>query len=213
MESNENGYNLFNGTDSNMINRRNFLSKTVGCTAGLTLLAFPGIITDVLAAKGDKTKEEILKELEQKVGKYMQKYGTCSQTSFCLLNDQFELKGDDAVKALKPFAGGIAGKGETCGAVSGSLLAMGMFFESGNRKVDEKSISSIKYGAVFFDKFADEFGSTRCSKVVEHQYGRSYDFLNPEEMKLFAEAAKIGKCMEVVKKAVLIAADIILENS
>jgi len=32
-------------------------------------------------------------------------------------------------------------------------------------------------------------------------------------MKLFMEAAKNGKCTEVVKKAVLAAADIITENS
>jgi hypothetical protein len=84
------------------------------------------------------------------------------------------------------------------------LLAIGFFFESINQKGKEIAGSSIKYGGMFFDRFTKEFGSTRCKGVLKHQYGRSYDFLNPEEQKLF---------MEVVKKAVFIAADIILENS
>jgi hypothetical protein len=93
------------------------------------------------------------------------------------------------------------------------LLALGLFFEPTEQKGSEQTVSSFIYAGHFFDKFKEEFGSTRCSEVIEHQYGRKYDFLNPEDMKLFREAAKSGKCMEVVKKAVLAAADIILENS
>ncbi len=213
MNSNENNYKLFNNTEQKKTNRRTFITQTVGCTAGLTLLAFPAIITEVLAAKGDKKKEEIYKELEEKVEKYLPMYGSCAQASFCALNDQFELKADETVRGLKPFTGGIALKGETCGAVSGSLLALGLFFEPVNQKENEKAGSSIKYAGLFFDRFKEEFGSTRCWGVQEHQYGRYYDFLDPEEQKLFMEAAKNGKCMEVVKKAVLKTCDIILENS
>ncbi len=213
MNSNESGYKLFNSTDQKKINRRNFLMKSIGCTAGLTLLAFPGIITEVLAAKGDKSKEEILKELEEKVNKFFPMYRSCAQASFCSLNEQFELKADNTIRAIKPFTGGIALKGETCGAVSGSLLALGFFFEPIEQIGNEKAGASIKYGGMFFDRFKEEFGSTRCWGVQEHQYGRYYDFLNPEEQKLFMEEAKSGKCMEVVKRAVLIAGEIILENS
>jgi len=113
-----------------------------------------------------------------------------------------------------PFTGGIALKGETCGAVSGALLALGFFFEPINQKGKEKAGSSMKYGGMFFDRFKKEFGSTRCWGVQKHQYGRYYDASKPEEMKLFMEVAqKSGKCIEVVKKAVFIAGDIILENS
>jgi len=214
MNSNESAYRFFNCTDQKKINRRTFFTQSVGCTAGLTLLAFPGIITEVLAAKGDKSKEEIFKELEAKVEKFMPMYRTCSQASFAALNEQFELKADQTIPALMLFAGGIAGKGETCGAVSGSLFAIGFYFESMNQKEMEKSGSSIKYGGLFFERFTKEFSSTRCKEVVKHQYGRYYDFSNPEEQKLFVEKSqKSGKCTEVVKKAVLITGDIILENS
>lgn len=213
MNLNESDFDYPDSPVKKKFDRRMFISKAACCTAGLTLFNFPGLISETLAAKGDKSKEEIYKELEEKVDKYMAMHGACSQASFCSLNEQFKLNGKEVIPALKPFAGGIAGKGETCGAVSGSLLALGLCFEPVKQKSDEKSISSFQYAGLFFDKFKEEFGSTRCSEVVEHQYGRKYDFLNPEDMKLFMEAAKNGKCTEVVKKAVLTAAEIILEKS
>ena len=144
----------------------------------------------------------------------MPMYRSCALSSFAALNEQFKLKADNTIRALMPFTGGIALKAETCGAVSGSLLAMGFFFEPSNQMEKKKAGSSIKYAGMFFDRFEKEFGSTRCKGVQKHQYGRTYDFLNPEEQKLFIEVSqKSGKCMEVVKKAVLIAGDIILENS
>jgi C_GCAxxG_C_C family probable redox protein len=214
METKKTDHQISNTTEFTKSTRRKFIKQSVGCAAAsLTLLNFPGIISDVLAAKEDKTKEKIQKELEEKAMKFMMLYGTCSQASFCSLNEVFNLKGNETIRALKPFAGGIAGKGETCGAVTGSLLALALSFEPANPDKSEKSLSSMKYGSEFFDRFQNEFGSTRCSKVVEHQYGRPYDFQNPEDMKLFMEVAKSGKCLEVVKKAVLIAADIISEKS
>jgi len=215
MNLNESAHKLFNSTDQQKINRRTFFTQTVGCTAGLTLLAFPGIITEVLAAEGDQSKKDTFKELDKKVVKFLPMYRSCALASFGALNEQFKLNADlKTLRALMPFTGGIALKGETCGAVSGSLLAIGFFFESINQKGKETAGSSIQYGGMFFDRFTKEFGSTRCKGVLEHQYGRSYDFLNPEEQKLFMEASEAeGKCMEVVKKAAFIAGDIILENS
>jgi C_GCAxxG_C_C family probable redox protein len=215
MNSNESFHKLFNRTDQKKINRRTFFTHSFGYTAGITLLAFPGIITDLLAAEGDQSKKEIFKELDEKVAKLLPMYRSCALASFGALNEEFKLNADNkTLRALMPFTGGISLKGETCGAVSGSLLAIGYFFESINQKEKETAGSSIKHGGVFFDRFTKEFSSTRCKEVLKHQYGRSYDFLNPEEQKLFMEASeKTGKCLEVVKKAVFIAGEIILENS
>jgi C_GCAxxG_C_C family probable redox protein len=214
MNSNECANKFLIEGDHKEMNRRKFLTKCVGCTAGLTLLASPGINTKVLAGQDDKSKEEILKELEAKVNNFMPKYKSCALTSFAALNEQFKLNADQSIPALMPFTGGIARHGETCGAVSGSLLALGYYFEPINQDDNKQFGASFKFGGLFFDGFEKEFGSTRCREVVKHQYGRTYDLLDPEEMKLFMEVSeKDPKCMEVVKKAVLIAGDLILENS
>ena len=107
-------------------------------------------LQNVLAAKEDKSKEEIFKELEEKVVKFLPMYRSCAIASFCALNEQFKLNADNnTIRALMPFTGGIALKGETCGAVSGSLLAIGFFFESINQKGNEKAGSSMTYGGMF----------------------------------------------------------------
>ena len=212
MDSIEAHRHSFDSLSERGTTRRKFIAETAGCTAGLALMAFPGIISEVFAARSDKTREEIIKEVQEKAEKYMQIYGACSQGSFCALNDQFDLKGDNIIPGLKLFAGGITGRGETCGAVTGSLLALGISFGAKDKKEYAMHSPSQTAGSKLFDRFSAEFSSTRCSKVVEHQYGRSYDFQNPEDMKLFMEAARTGKCNDVVKKAVMIAADIIMQD-
>jgi hypothetical protein len=49
MNSSQSDYKLINSKDQKKINRRTFFKQSVGCTAGLTLLAFPGIKTEILA--------------------------------------------------------------------------------------------------------------------------------------------------------------------
>ncbi len=214
MDINERAYRLFNSSGQKGISRRRFFTQSIGYTSVLTLLAFPGIITQVSEAKEEKSKEEILKELEAKAEKFMPMYMSCAQPSFAALNEQFELKADRTIPALMPFAGGVAGKGETCGAVSGSLLAIGFYFEPVDQKEMGKVGSSMRYAQLFFDRFTKEFGSTRCKEVLKHQYGRYLDLNKPEDQKVFMEAStKTGGCLHIVKKAVLIAGDIILENS
>lgn len=182
--------------DEERIDRRSFLTKSI-CytTAGLSLFAYPGILTGAFAAGKGKSKEEIYRELKEKVERFFPVYHSCSHTAFAALNDQFALQADQTVKAIKLFAGGVAGKGETCGAVIGSLLAIGFNFEVINKKSAAGDNSSMMYGGRFFDSFKKEFGSTRCREIIKNQQGKG------------------GNCLEVIEKAVCTAADIIIENS
>jgi C_GCAxxG_C_C family probable redox protein len=192
--------------------RRDFLTRSAGVAAGFSLIAVPGVFAGTGQAGPAEPGEDIRRELEDRAKKFMMKYGTCSQSSFAALNEQFGLGGDSAVPALMPFAGGLAGNGETCGAVSGAMLALGFFFESAHPEARKPGVLPFQYGKDFFDRFSREFSSTRCREVVKHQYGRYYDFMNPEDMKLFAaESQKSGKCLDVVKRAVRIAAAIMQE--
>lgn len=204
---------VFSQADEEKIDRRSFLARSI-CytTAGLSLFAYPGFLSGALAAQAGKSKEEIYGELEAKVEKYYPIHHSCSQATFAALNDQFGLKADETLAAIKLFAGGIAGKGETCGAVTGALLAIGFNFEVKNKK-GAAAGSSMAHGGTFFDRFMKEFESTRCKGVMKHQYGKYIDFSNPDDLKILGKPGNEGKCLEVMKKASCMAADIILENS
>lgn len=200
--------------DAKKINRRTFFTKSIGYTAaGISALTLPGMVNRAFAANGDRSKEEIIKEIEENAAKLYPVYHSCSQPTLAALNTGFNLKADQTVTAIKLFAGGIVGKGETCGAVTGALLAIGFYFEPQNQGDMSKSGSSMIYGRQFFDRFTQEFGSIRCREVIKHQYGRYFDFGNMEDMQLFAKEKDKGKCIEVIKKAVRIASDLILAKA
>ena len=71
-----------------------------------------------------QTKDEIFEELDRKAIENLTLCGNCAQTTFLTLQEQFDLEGGAILKALTPFPG-IALRGETCGAVTGSLMALG----------------------------------------------------------------------------------------
>jgi hypothetical protein len=72
-------------------------------------------------------KGEVQSELEIKVNKYLLMCGNCAQTSFITLQESFDLEDGGILKALTPLPG-IALRGETCGAVIGSLMALGLVY-------------------------------------------------------------------------------------
>ena len=50
----------------------------------------------------------------------------CSQSVFSAFAPQFGLDRETALKLASPFGGGVARRGEICGAVTGALLALGL---------------------------------------------------------------------------------------
>ena len=200
-----------NSIDKKRINRRTFLTQSVGCTACLTLLACPGILTEVMAAKGEKSKEEILKELDELVDKYFPIYGTCSQTSFSALNKVFDLKAEAFVKSLASMPG-IAQRGETCGAVSGCLLGIAMFYEEDNPAPERRGLSS-EPSQKFCTKFEEKYGSTRCRDVISTATGKKYNLTKAEDYIPLAAEGAYEQCPRVVKDAVHFAAEVILEKA
>jgi len=159
-------------------------------------------------------RDLVLKLLDQKVDQYMQLSHHCAQSSFMALKVQFRLKGEHIVKALTPMPG-IAERGETCGAVTGPLMAMGLIYGRDINHLDnwEKYQKSLVPTGHFCELFEKEFGTTLCHEVQEGKFGRCYRLTDPGELKEFQNAGATEKCSEVVRKAVHLAAEIILDDN
>ncbi|MFW6125824.1 MAG: C-GCAxxG-C-C family protein, partial [Chloroflexota bacterium] len=119
-------------------------------------------------------RDEIRRRLEEKVRKYLAVSGNCAQTSFLALREQFELDDGSILKALTPFPG-IALRGETCGAVVGCLMALGLVY--GRDRLDDWDgyIRSLRPGRKFCRSFEKELGSTMCGDILESVFGRRYN--------------------------------------
>ncbi len=158
------------------------------------------------------TKDQVFSMLDKRVEQVMEKSHNCAQSTFYALSEQFGLGGDDVLKALTPLPG-MAERGETCGAITGALMAMGMIY--GRDKLDDwdKYRSSLIPTNKFCQQFENEMGATSCCKIQERAFGSSYDLMDPDQLKEFQLAGATSKCTRVVQTACRLAAVIILDSS
>jgi C_GCAxxG_C_C family probable redox protein len=168
---------------------------------------------DELAKNRQMPRDLVMKMLDQKVDQYMQLSRHCAQSSFLALRDQFGLDGEQVIKALTPMPG-IAERGETCGAVTGPLMAMGLIYGRDLHHLDDWDAyqKSLVPTGRFCKQFEKEYGTTLCSKVQEGKFGRCYHLTDPVELKEFQNAGATEHCSEVVKSAVHMAAEVILDD-
>ena len=160
-----------------------------------------------------RTQQEILNSLESKVKENLSICGNCAQTTFLSLQDEFDLEGEAILKALTPFPG-IALRGETCGAVTGSLMALGLIFGRDKENLNnwQAYLDSLPPSRKFCRRFEDELGSTMCADIVESEFGRRFDLADPVEAMQWMNCGALEKCGDVIGKGVRIAAEIILDT-
>ena len=192
--------------------RRSFIVKSIYTSLGIGLNSSLLVAASKPCSSGKKQDEEIFKVLDELVDKYLPILGTCSQTSFYALNEAFDLRAEKFVKALAPFPG-IVSRGETCGTVSGCLSGIALVYEDDDIFNKEKHGLSFKPSSTFCSKFEMEFGSTRCRDVIKNVTGKKYNLAKPDDYDLLRQEGAFSHCPSVIKKAVHIAAEIILEKS
>jgi len=112
------------------------------------------------------------------------------------------------------LAGGVARHGETCGALTGAIMAIGMV--AGRKKIEDVDAyqSCMKLAYEVREKFLKGVGHTLCAEIHKILLGRSYRLYDDEEREKFhadGGHAREG-CPGVCGKAAGIAAEIILRE-
>ena len=143
---------------------------------------------------------------EQKVKDLLLESGNCAQTSFAILSKEYDLKGEQILKALTPFPG-IALRGETCGAVVGSLMALGLVYGRDDLTNFRRYLGSLPPARRFCARFEEENGSTACSSILAEKLGQSYDLADRVEAVKYASSGGPEACAKVVLSAVEIASE------
>ena len=147
------------------------------------------------------TSEDILAALGAKAQESLKETGNCAQSTFAVLKEQFGLddENDAIYHALFSFPG-LAGRTETCGACSGSMMALGLVFGQ----------QGFGQARRFCERFAQENGSTQCGAILESNLGRTYRF--PEDFVAYRDDAGGAVCLGVVQSAARIAGAIVLDH-
>ena len=159
-------------------------------------------------------RDLVFKMLDQKVDRYMQISFNCAQSSYLALEEQFGLNGDEVLKALTPLAG-IAERGETCGAVIGPLMIFGLIYGRDKSHLNDWDLyrNSLVPSGEFCRAFELKYGSTMCHDIQKVKFGRCFNLTDPAELREFQKADATSHCSEVVRSAVRLAAEILLDDT
>ncbi len=121
--------------------------------------------------------------------------------------------GDAAVfKAGSALSGGVVGRGETCGALTGSIMAI-CCLVGRERLEDRAQAQKAKVPATeMYLRFREQVGHSVCAEIHKLRFGRTYRLYDPEELKAFHQAGGHSRtgCPEICGIAAKAAADIIL---
>lgn len=121
---------------------------------------------------------------------------SCSQALLSTYGAQFGLNREMALKVSGSFGGGMGRMGETCGAVTGAFMVIGLKY--GKTRVEDEQTKEKAYSLVkeFVDKFKSRNGSIICRELL------GCDISTPEGMKLAKEKNLITTlCPKLVQDA------------
>lgn len=92
----------------------------------------------------------------------------CSQAIFSTYAEKLGLDSETAMKISMPLGAGIARMGETCGAVTGALMAIGLKYGyvSDWRVGGEQYENTFRVADEFIERFKSRNGSTRCREIL-----------------------------------------------
>jgi C_GCAxxG_C_C family probable redox protein len=144
------------------------------------------------------TDSERIERVKRKAFEYDRDYVGCSQSVFGALQEEFGIGNKESFKAATALSGGIARRGETCGAVIGALLALGLV--SGRERFEDLETyqaimaPSVELCTRFREElknqcgFKEELSSTLCRDIQERVLGRSFDLNNEKDYQGFLDA-------------------------
>ena len=157
------------------------------------------------------SREELLNRIEKEANHYERDFHGCSRCVLKPLQDHLNLGDDESFKASTPLAAGVAMRGETCGALLGGLMAVGMATASENMTDTVALRNSLAAGFRLARKVEKEFGTTNCTKIQTDKLGQFYSLADPEQYEAFIEAGGYRECSKVCGKIARITAEFIME--
>jgi C_GCAxxG_C_C family probable redox protein len=157
------------------------------------------------------SREELLNKIEETAHDYEMNFHGCSRCVFKALQDHLDLGNGISLKASTPLAAGVAMRGETCGALLGGLLAVGIITAQEDLKDSNALTNSMAAGFRLARKVEKEFGTTNCTKIQIERFGKFYSPADPEQYKTFIELGGYVECSKMVGKIARMTAEFILD--
>lgn len=145
-----------------------------------------------------------MSDMYQKIADNFDKKYNCCQVVLAYACSKLGLDEETAIKFAATFGGGM-GHGETCGCVTGGLMALGLAYGDGLNEDEKKLLMEAK--AQFETKFKDKNGSLKCRDLL------GLDFDKPEEKeKIMASGILKQRCPQLACDAGFILDRLLLQS-
>jgi C_GCAxxG_C_C family probable redox protein len=117
---------------------------------------------------------------------YFDNGSNCAQSVLAAYAEQFGLDQETALKIAACFGGGVANRGQTCGAVCGALMVIGLRY--GNTDPADAIARKKKYASIrqFMEGFTASHHSTLCRELLGCEISTPEGRQQAEEQNLFA---------------------------
>jgi C_GCAxxG_C_C family probable redox protein len=144
------------------------------------------------------------KELKRLAGASFDGLLNCAESTSKAVADHFNVGRCGFPRAATPFGGGIARGGGPCGAVTGTLMGIGLLYgrDAGG---DHRNLDRV-YAMVheLQEEFARRFGSTMCRDLLKCDISTNKGRIKAKKDRLFDK-----QCPDYVAGALDILADIV----
>jgi C_GCAxxG_C_C family probable redox protein len=156
------------------------------------------------------SREKILDAIASQAFISLEVYGNCCRSTLWAIQTHLRCMEAAPLRASAVLAGGIAGTGETCGAVLGGLLAIGEVMATDDLTDQEQYAVANATAKQFVDKIIAQYGSTRCHLIQEAIIGWRCD--DPSKARAWQDAGGPTACAGVCATAARLAACLLLDR-
>ncbi|MBN2237338.1 MAG: C_GCAxxG_C_C family protein [Bacteroidales bacterium] len=144
-----------------------------------------------------KNQTKIREEKQQLSVEHFKTGRNCAQSVLSVYADDFHLEKQVLLGLSSGFGAGMGRLQETCGAVTGAYMVLGLYngsIHSNNGLLKEASYEMIQK---FTTQFKEEFGTTKCKLLLDCD-------LNTDEGQIQFEEEKLGEliCQKCISTSV-----------
>ncbi len=169
-------------------------------------------LLDRVAIQG--SRQEVLDRVQRRAEEYEYLTHSCAKGSALALMEEFGLGNWAIIRAMSPFPG-FGMTGGICGGVTGSLVALGLFFGSDDPEDYEGTGRTMEAARRFITRFKAELGTIMCPELQEDLiFGRYMDpRASQENFAAFKKAQGYEKCALPPGVGARLAAEVILAGT
>ena len=128
----------------------------------------------------------------------------CAQSILSTYSSLFGMDTETAKKIACGFGAGMARMQETCGAVSGSFMLLGLKHGNVIKEDEESKERTYQLVREFSDRFKEKHGSIKCKDIID------CDINTSAGRELYDERNISEKCEELIRDAASFVEDLLI---